>query len=253
MSSSIHTKPSMVKSKSRRSISLEATPECPTTPLSCDTIPSKSSKPPKHDKELKLLTNMVTALAQKLKKRDLQVEKLQEKADQYNEVFLKLESSEERMADMAIENKSLSRRVRGLQSTIKMQDVEESGRWNKQDQPESGNSTANTTSSTEELREVRLQRDSAMAKAGEMAMALAESRSETDELRDQLAAVTEMMQNKNQKDDDFDLSLSDDESLSGVPPRTTQGNMKDLGSMWSSCRSMSFGGSSRALFKGAAD
>lgn len=236
------------------------------------------------------MTNMVEALALKLKKRDRQVQKLQEKADKFSqvslelesakerivdmeaekqalsalfrasgnadmslEVSLKLESAEARMVGMAAENKSLSRRVRGLQSTIKMQDVEESGRWNKQDQPESGNSTANTTSSTEELREVRLQRDSAMAKAGEMAMALAESRSETDELRDQLAAVTEMMQNKNQKDDDFDLSLSDDESLSGVPPRTTQGNMKDLGSMWSSCRSMSFGGSSRALFKGAAD
>jgi hypothetical protein len=231
-----------------------ATPECPTTPPS-DIIPSKTpKKPPKHDKEIKLLTNMVTALAQKLKKRDLQVEKLQKKADQFNEVSLKLESSEERMVDMAIENKSLSRRVRGLQSTIKMQDVEESNRWNTQDKTESGKTTVNTTTTTttttEELRQVRLQRDSAMAKAGEMAMSLAESRSETDELRDQLAAVTEMLQI--QKDGALDISSDDDdESLSGTPRRTLQGNLKEISKMWGSGRSLSFGGSSRSLFKGA--
>jgi uncharacterized coiled-coil protein SlyX len=38
------------------------------------------------------------------------------------------------------------------------------------------------------------QRDSAMVKAGEMSMALAECRAETDDLRDQLAAVTEQLE-----------------------------------------------------------
>jgi hypothetical protein len=47
---------------------------------------------------------MVQALAQKLKKRDGQVQQLQEKADKLIEVTLQLESAEERLVDAAAKN-----------------------------------------------------------------------------------------------------------------------------------------------------
>jgi septal ring factor EnvC (AmiA/AmiB activator) len=84
----------------------------------------------KDDKELRVLTNMVQALASKLKKRDREVQQLQEKADKFNEVTLELESAEERLVDTVAENQALSRRVKNLEATINLQDVEEGDRWN---------------------------------------------------------------------------------------------------------------------------
>jgi hypothetical protein len=166
---------------------------------------------------------MVNALALKLKKRDRQVEKLQESAEKFNDVTLQLENAEERLVDAAVENQSLSRRVKtcsdvtlqlenaqerlvdaavenqslsrrvkSLQSTINLQSVGDTTSSRKVEVE-----TIKSAPSSEkriEDRQVRLQRDSAMAKAGEMAMALAESRAESDDLRDQLAAITALLQ-----------------------------------------------------------
>jgi predicted RNase H-like nuclease (RuvC/YqgF family) len=159
-----------------------------------DTSPSKTPKVRTQDKQNKLLTNMVQALAEKLKKRDRKVHRMQEKAD---DLTLQLESAQERLVDAAAENQNLTRRVKNLQSTINMQDVEEINRWNKLTDPNTATPTATTTPTRHideaEFRKVRLQRDSATIKAGEMSVALAESRAETDELRDQLAALSTLM------------------------------------------------------------
>jgi hypothetical protein len=158
---------------------------------------SASSRAPKNDTELKLLTNMVEALAQKLKKRDNQIQKLQEKADMFNEVSLKLESSEERMFDMEAQNQSLSALFRASQG-------------------------------------------------------------ETDELRDQLVAVTNMLAIQKCASADascssFDISsLPPSTVLSEVPARPSlQGNLKELSNLWDSGRSltMEWAVSSRSLYK----
>jgi hypothetical protein len=250
------------------------------------------------------MTNMVEALALKLKKRDRQVQKLQEKADKFSqvslelesakerivdmeaekqalsalfrasgnadmslEVSLKLESAEARMVGMAAENKSLSRRVRGLQSTIQMQDVEEHNRWNKSvDTTDATNTATNKLRllDSEEFRQVRLQCDTALLKAGEMSICLAESRSETDELRDQLAAVTNMLEIQtcaaadagNASCSSFDSSLLPPSPASVVVPEvparpSLRGNLKDLSTLWDSGRSRTkeWAVSSRSLTK----
>jgi uncharacterized coiled-coil protein SlyX len=148
----------------------------------------------KHETELKTLTTMVQALAQKLKKRDQQVRQLQQKVEKLNEVALELESAEERLVDAAAENQTLSRRVRTMEGTMNSQDVAENDRLN--------NATKESTSATRhvdkaEFRKIRQQRDSAMEKAGEMSVALAESRAESDELRDQMASITALLHNQN--------------------------------------------------------
>jgi chromosome segregation ATPase len=153
-----------------------------------------TNKSGKHETELKTLTTMVQALAQKLKKRDQQVRQLQEKADKLNEVALELESAEERLVDAAAENQTLSRRVRTMEGTMNSQDVAENDRLK--------NATKESTSTTRhidkaEFKKVRNQRDSAMQKAGEMSVALAESRAESDELRDQMASITALLHNQN--------------------------------------------------------
>jgi predicted RNase H-like nuclease (RuvC/YqgF family) len=167
---------------------------CPVTPPSpskrYQMSPSKSSK---HETELKTLTTMVQALAQKLKKRDKQMRQLQEKANKLNEVALELEGAEERLVDAAAENQTLSRRVRTMEGTMNSQDAEENDRLN--------NAAKGSTSPTKhvdkaEFRQVRSQRDSAMEKAGAMSVALAESRAESDELRDQLASITLLLQHQ---------------------------------------------------------
>ena len=148
--------------------------------------PNRASK---HETELKTLTTMVQALAQKLKKRDKQVRQLQEKADKLDEVALELESAEERLVDAAAENQTLSRRVRTMEGTLNSQDVEDNA------VKESAPPTKQVDKA--EFRQVRLQRDSAMQKAGEMSVALAESRAESDELRDQMASITLILQHQN--------------------------------------------------------
>jgi uncharacterized coiled-coil protein SlyX len=186
------TKSNFVISKSH-----QAGDECPTTPKS--TSPSETyqispNRASKHDTELKTLTTMVQALAQKLKKRDRQVRQLQEKADRVNEVTLELESAEERLVDAAAENQTLSRRVRNLEGTMSSQEVKESDRLN--DLAKEPTTPTKRTDNAE-FRSVRLQRDSAMHKAGEMSVALAESRAESDELRDQMASITALLQQQN--------------------------------------------------------
>jgi hypothetical protein len=74
-------------------------------------------KSPKHDEKLKRMTNMVQTLAEELKKRDRHVEKLQGNAEKLNDVSLQLENAQKRLVDAAVENQSLSRRVKSLQST----------------------------------------------------------------------------------------------------------------------------------------
>lgn len=77
--------------------------------------PSKSSKQEKErkeEKQLKLLTDMVQALAQKLKKRDIQKQRLQAKVDKVVEFTLQLKGAEERIGDAAAENQTLSRNIK---------------------------------------------------------------------------------------------------------------------------------------------
>jgi cell division septum initiation protein DivIVA len=165
---------------------------CPITPTSPrKTYQMSPNRAGKHDTELKTLTTMVQALAQKLKKRDKQVQMLQEKADKLNEVALELESAEERLVDAAAENQTLSRRVRTMEGTMNSQDVKENGRL---DKVAKGSISPTRHVDKAEFRQVRSQRDSAMQKAGEMSVALAESRAESDELRDQMASISALLQ-----------------------------------------------------------
>jgi hypothetical protein len=71
-------------------------------------IPAEPQKRSQAGLELKLVTNMVEALAQKLKKCDSKIQKLQDKADMFNEGSLKLESAKERMGGIEAKNQSLS-------------------------------------------------------------------------------------------------------------------------------------------------
>jgi hypothetical protein len=110
---------------------------CPATPtpsspsktykISPNKSPNKASK---HDKELKVLADMVENLTIKIKKRDKQVWQMQERADKSNEVTMRLEITNKSIADAATENQTLSRRVLNLEASIKTQYVEESDRWN---------------------------------------------------------------------------------------------------------------------------
>jgi hypothetical protein len=150
---------------------------CLTTPLPplsspkpYQASPSNSSK---RDKEkFKLLINMVQALAQKLKKRDGQVQHLQERVEQFIEVTLQLESAEERLVDAAAENRILYQRVKILESTIDSESV-------------GGTATATTYTQGNE---------SVLLMASEMEMTVAKSQAESDELRSQLAAITSFLQ-----------------------------------------------------------
>jgi DNA repair exonuclease SbcCD ATPase subunit len=180
--------------------SQDLTLECPTTPplpRPNQVTPSKSSKQQdKQDKERKLLTSMVQALSQKLKKLDEQEQALQEKVDKFIEVTLQLESAEERLVDTVAENQALSRRVKNLQSTIDMESV-----GSKATRRKAAVEITNCNRDSEqriineaELITVRQQRDSALLKTSEMAIAVAESRSEADQLRDQLATITTLLQ-----------------------------------------------------------
>jgi hypothetical protein len=158
----------------------------------CHVTSSKSSK---QEKELLLLTNMVQALAQKLKRRDLQERQLKTKVAKVIEITLQLESAEERLVDAAAENQTLSQRIENLQSAIDLKTVR-SPTTRKTDVVEIVNCTHNCEQKIDEadVHEVKLQRDSALLKASVMAIAVAESQSETDELRDQLAAMIALLE-----------------------------------------------------------
>jgi hypothetical protein len=115
---------------------------------------------------------MVQALAQKLKKRDGQVQHLQERVEQFIEVTLQLESAEERLVDAAAENRILYRRVKSLQTIIDSESV-------------GGTATATTYTHRNE---------SVLLMASESAMTVDNSQAESEELRGQLAAITSFLQ-----------------------------------------------------------
>jgi hypothetical protein len=142
-----------------------------------------------------LLTNMVQALAQKLKRRDTQERQLKTKVAKVIEVTLQLESAEERLVDAAAENQTLSQRIENLQSAIDLKSVR-SPTTSKTDVVEIPNCTHNCEQKIDDadFREVKLQRDSALLKASVTAIALAESQSQSDELRDQLAALMALLE-----------------------------------------------------------
>jgi hypothetical protein len=205
---------------------------------------------------------MVQALAAKLKKREKQVLKLQERSTKMDELALSLENAEERLVDAAAENQALNRKVRCLQSTINLQDVEENNRWNQReasklesaDTAASAAATAANTKRTtsEEFHQVVLARDMALLRAGEMAIDLAESRAETDELRDELEAITLVMQvQKSASTGDGSSSSSTADILSTLPPasptsvampefpvRSLQDSMSDLTNLWESGKNL---------------
>jgi DNA repair exonuclease SbcCD ATPase subunit len=80
--------------------------------------PLDASSASKFAKEIKTLTETVQALAHKLKRRDREVRKLQDTAKNYAEVSLKLESTEERLVEATMDNKSMEKVVQGLKSSI---------------------------------------------------------------------------------------------------------------------------------------
>jgi hypothetical protein len=221
----------------------------------------KEAKAVINDKEIKVLTIMVKALAEKLKKRDKQVLKLQERSTKMDELALSLENAEERLVDAAAENQALNRKVRCLQSTINLQDVEESNRWNQReasklesaDTAASAATAANTKrANSEEFHQVVLARDMALLRAGEMAIDLAESRAETDELRDELEAITRVLQvQKSASTGEGSSSTSTADILSALPPasptsvamsefpvRSLQDSMSDLTNLWESGKNL---------------
>jgi hypothetical protein len=191
------------RSKSGHKDSQELALECPTTPSPPSSpkpnqAPSKRKKQDRHEKERKLFKNTVQALSKKLKKRDRQEQQLQEEeADKFIELTLHLESAEDRLVEAAAENQTLSRRIENLQSTIDLEGVRGST-TSRKDVVEITKSTRSSEQRIDEaeLHEVKLQRDSALLMASEMAMAVAECRTESDELRDQLAAITALLQHK---------------------------------------------------------
>jgi chromosome segregation ATPase len=211
-----------IESNSGISKSQQADDACPATPT--PTSPSKTyqispnKSPNKAGKELKVLTNLVQGLAQKLKKRDKQVRQMKEKADQLSEVTLRLESTNKSIVDVEAENQTLSRRVLNLEGTINSQEVEESDRWNnvakeptiptkRIDEVELRTATvveiSNCSHSSEkridetEFRQLKIQCNFAVSKAKEKEVALAESQAESEELRCQLASLTALLQHQN--------------------------------------------------------
>jgi hypothetical protein len=212
--------------------------------------PSKKASS-KHDEELKVLTNMLQSLALTLKKRDKQILKLQEKLVNFNEMSLSLESTEERLVNAVTENQALNRRVRCLQST-------------KSAEPTNTATTANTKQKTEEYLQLELQHAMAQLRVGEMSDSLAQSRAESDELRDQLDAITVMWQEPKSVADRSDSAVvlsTPTSTRTSAPtrrrsqsaptsPRTTsaagsrpdmlfqvkslQNSLTDLGNVWSS-------------------
>lgn len=176
--------------------------------------PLSAGSAAKFAREVKVLTETVQALANKLKRRDKEVQKLQETAQKYAEVSQKLESTEERLVEAKMENKSMSIVVQGLKSSLELQGTQNN-------EEKSSVASANGEKKMvdpEEHRKVRSERDSAMTKAGAMAMTLAECRAETDDLKDQLAAVKEQLEQQNNIDAPHSPSAN-------YPPTTGAGSV----------------------------
>lgn len=125
----------------------------------------------------------------------MQKHQLQEKVDKVIEVTLRLESAEERLVDAMAENQTISRRIKKLQSTIELESVGGPTTIRKDvvEFPDCTHSNEHIIDEAE-FHEVKFQRDSALLKASVMAIAVAESQSESDELRDQVAAITALLE-----------------------------------------------------------
>jgi hypothetical protein len=137
---------------------------------------SKTSR--KHDKEkFKLLINMVQALAQKLKKRDGQVQHMQERVEKFIEVTLQLQNAEERLVDAAVANQSLYQRCKHLQSTIDLEGV-------------GGTATTATCTHVSE---------SVLPMTSEMVIPEANSQTESYEQRGQLTGITLFLQQQQEQ------------------------------------------------------
>jgi hypothetical protein len=199
--SSEHKKAARRSSTSSTQNSTDSPPRGESSPTTSPGTP-KSPKSPRRvsasklAREVKVLTETVQALAHKLKRRDKEVHKLQETANQHAEVSLKLENTEERLVEATMDNKSLAIVVQGLKKSLELKQGMEGGNAKKVTVPVPVSPTKKMID-PEEHRKVRMERNSAMTKAGEMAMTLAECRAETDDLRDQLAAVTELLAKQN--------------------------------------------------------
>ena len=160
---------------------------------------SSTTEKPASGKDVQVLTEMVQTLAQKLKKRDVQVQELSATSVKYAEVCLQLEHAEERLVTLSAEKSSLQRQVHSLQTQNQKQTFQDAVVG---DTIKEGMSLTTSPITTpvppatvdmEEFRSIRSQRDTAMFKAGELSIALAESRAEQDELRDHLTAVTDSL------------------------------------------------------------
>jgi hypothetical protein len=177
----------------------------------------------KFAREVKVLTETVQALANKLKRRDKEVQKLNAAATRHAEVSQLLENTEERLLDAKMENQSMAIVVKDLKSSLEKQ-----GAMQDNERTPSVSSNSNSEKKMvdpEEHRKVRSERDSAMTKAGAMAMTLAECRAETDELKDQLAAVREQLEQANNPDAPASPSNANYPPTTGVCPPTTRSSM----------------------------
>jgi hypothetical protein len=146
---------------------------------------------------------------------------LQEAATRHAEVSQLLESTEERLLDATMENKTMAIVVKDLKTSLERQESEGNEARSTQS---SGSSTGDKKMiDPEEHRKVRSERDSAMTKAGAMAMTLAECRAETDDLKDQLAAVKEQLEKANNPE--APESPTNYPPTTGVCPPTTRSSM----------------------------
>jgi DNA repair exonuclease SbcCD ATPase subunit len=172
----------------------------------------------KFAREVKVLTETVQALANKLKRRDKEVQKLNEAAQRHAEVSQLLENTEERLLDAKMENQSMAVVVKDLKSSLEKQGMQDN-----EGTPSVSSNSEKKMIDPEEHRKVRSERDSAMTKAGAMAMTLAECRAETDELKDQLAAVKEQLEQQNNPE--APASPTNYPPTTGVCPPTTRSSM----------------------------
>jgi DNA repair exonuclease SbcCD ATPase subunit len=174
----------------------------------------------KFAREVKVLTETVQALANKLKRRDKEVQKLNEAAQRHVEVSQLLENSEEQLLDAKMENQSMAIVVKDLKSSLEKQGMQDNERT-----PSVSSNSEKKMIDPDEHRKIRSERDSAMTKAGAMAMTLAELRAETDELKDQLAAVKEQLEQQKNADAPHSPSNTKYPPTTGVCPPTARSSM----------------------------
>jgi hypothetical protein len=227
-----------------------------------DRIPQSSPVSKEKDNETKVLQSMVQSLAQKLKKRDLQVKKLQEKDDLATVTEAKLATAEERIIDLVAENHSLQRQIQRLEAeaaarqsvsvvslqgnkqaaidpSLKIKSGEKTSETKNRGTVEDEADPLAEESESESSRMFMLkqERDAAIKKAGSMAMQLADLRAENDDLRDELTSV--LAGGHSPKGSQSSRSKVDDHHILSAPPlcaassgttTTTSGSANSSGS-----------------------